>query len=150
MRALIQRVSEASVRVDNTLISEIGTGMLILLSVEAADTEEDIQWLTNKISNLRIFDDEEGVMNLSLKDTNGAVLVVSQFTLHASTKKGNRPSYIKAARPEFAEPMYEQFVKQMSKSMDNSVQTGRFGAMMEISLINSGPITLFVDTKNKE
>ncbi|MFT6049056.1 MAG: D-tyrosyl-tRNA(Tyr) deacylase, partial [Patiriisocius sp.] len=118
--------------------------------VEAADTEEDIQWLTNKISNLRIFDDEEGVMNLSLKDTNGAVLVVSQFTLHASTKKGNRPSYIKAARPEFAEPMYEQFVKQMSKSMDNSVQTGRFGAMMEISLINSGPITLFVDTKNKE
>ncbi|MFT5231078.1 MAG: D-tyrosyl-tRNA(Tyr) deacylase [Planctomycetota bacterium] len=150
MRALIQRVSEASVRVDNTLISEIGTGMLILLGVEAADTEEDIQWLTNKISNLRIFDDEEGVMNLSLKDTNGAVLVVSQFTLHASTKKGNRPSYIKAARPEFAEPMYEQFVKQMSKSMDNSVQTGRFGAMMEISLINSGPITLFVDTKNKE
>ena len=150
MRALIQRVSEASVRVDNTLISEIGTGVLILLGIEAADTEEDIQWLTNKISNLRIFDDEEGIMNLSLKDTNGAVLVVSQFTLHASTKKGNRPSYIKAAKPEFAEPMYEQFVKQMSKSIDNSVQTGRFGAMMEISLINSGPITLFVDTKNKE
>jgi len=150
MRALIQRVSEASVRVDNNLISQIGTGVLILLGIEAADTEEDIQWLTNKISNLRIFDDEEGIMNLSLKDTNGAVLVVSQFTLHASTKKGNRPSYIKAARPEFAEPMYEQFVKQMSKSMDNSVQTGRFGAMMEISLNNSGPITLFVDTKNKE
>jgi D-tyrosyl-tRNA(Tyr) deacylase len=150
MRALIQRVSEASVRVDNNLISQIGTGVLILLGIEAADTEEDIQWLTNKISNLRIFDDEEGIMNLSLKDTNGAVLVVSQFTLHASIKKGNRPSYIKAARPEFAEPMYEQFVKQMSKSMDNSVQTGRFGAMMEISLNNSGPITLFVDTKNKE
>jgi D-tyrosyl-tRNA(Tyr) deacylase len=150
MRALIQRVSEASVRVDNNLISQIGTGVLILLGIEAADTEEDIQWLTNKISNLRIFDDEEGIMNLSLKDTNGAVLVVSQFTFHASIKKGNRPSYIKAARPEFAEPMYEQFVKQMSKSMDNSVQTGRFGAMMEISLNNSGPITLFVDTKNKE
>jgi D-tyrosyl-tRNA(Tyr) deacylase len=150
MRALIQRVSEASVRVDHHLISKIGTGVLILLGIEAADTEEDIQWLTNKISNLRIFDDEAGVMNLSLKDTHGAVLVVSQFTLHASTKKGNRPSYVKAARPEFAEPLYELFVKQMSKSMDNSVQTGRFGAMMEISLINSGPITLLVDTKNKE
>jgi D-tyrosyl-tRNA(Tyr) deacylase len=150
MRVVVQRVTKASVTVDNTIISEIGTGVLILLGIEAADTEEDLLWLTNKISNLRIFEDEEGVMNLSLKDVKGEALIVSQFTLHAATKKGNRPSYIKAARPEFAEPMYEQFVKQMSIILETKVQTGKFGAMMDVSLINNGPITLLIDSKNKE
>ncbi len=150
MRVVVQRVTKASVTVDNTIISEIGTGVLILLGIEAADTEDDLLWLTNKISNLRIFEDEEGVMNLSLKDVKGEALIVSQFTLHAATKKGNRPSYIKAARPEFAEPMYEQFVKQMATILETKVQTGKFGAMMDVSLVNNGPITLLIDSKNKE
>ena len=150
MRAVVQRVSEASVSIDKNFISQIGMGVLILLGIEAADTVEDLQWLTHKISNLRIFDDENGVMNLSLKEVKGEVLVVSQFTLHASTKKGNRPSYIKAARPEFAEPMYEQFVKQLSEIIGKQVKTGKFGAMMSVRLINDGPVTLIIDTKNKE
>ena len=150
MRAVIQRVSEASVAVSGTLISEIRMGVLILLGIEVADTEEDILWLTNKIGNLRIFNDKEGVMNLSLKEVKGEVIVVSQFTLHATTKKGNRPSYIKAARPEIAEPLYEQFVKQLSNSIGAAVQTGKFGAMMDVKLINDGPVTLLIDTKNKE
>lgn len=150
MRAVIQRVSQASVTVNDTIISEIGMGILILLGIDAADTEEDIQWLTNKIGNLRIFNDKEGVMNLSLKEVKGEVIVVSQFTLLAATKKGNRPSYIKAARPEFAAPKYEQFVKQMSKNLEAPVQTGKFGAMMDVKLINEGPVTLLIDTKNKE
>ncbi len=150
MRVVVQRVTKASVTVDNTIISEIGTGVLILLGIEAADTEDDLLWLTNKISNLRIFEDEEGVMNLSLKDVKGEALIVSQFTLHAATKKGNRPSYIKAARPEFAEPMYEQFVKQMAEILETKVQTGKFGAMMDVGLVNNGPITLLIDSKNKE
>ena len=150
MRVVVQRVSQASVTVSETVISEIRKGVLILLGIEAADTEEDIKWLTNKIGNLRIFNDEEGVMNLSLKDIKGEVIIVSQFTLHAAIKKGNRPSYIKAARPEFAEPMYEQFVKQMSIDIGAKVQTGKFGAMMDVKLINDGPVTLLIDTKNKE
>ncbi|EDM43728.1 D-tyrosyl-tRNA deacylase [unidentified eubacterium SCB49] len=150
MRVVVQRVSQASVAVANVVISEIAEGVLILLGIEASDTKEDILWLTNKISNLRIFEDEAGVMNLSLKDIKGEALVVSQFTLHAATKKGNRPSYIKAARPEFAAPMYEQFVSQMSEVLGTAVQTGQFGAMMDVSLINNGPVTLLIDTKNKE
>lgn len=149
MRVVVQRVTQASVTVDNTVISEIGTGVLLLLGIEAADTEEDIQWLTSKISNLRIFEDKDGVMNLSLKDIKGEALVVSQFTLHAATKKGNRPSYIKAARPEFAEPVYEQFVKQMDTLLATKVQKGKFGAMMDVKLINNGPVTFLIDTKNK-
>lgn len=150
MRAVIQRVSQASVTVNSSMISEIGKGALILLGIEAADTEEDIKWLTNKIANLRIFNDSEGVMNLSLKDINGEAIVVSQFTLHAATKKGNRPSYIKAARPEFAATMYEKFVKQMSTIVGSPVQTGKFGAMMGVQLINDGPVTIIINTKNKE
>ncbi len=150
MRAVIQRVSQASVVVSDRCIAEIGLGVLVLLGMEASDTEEDILWLTNKIGNLRIFNDEEGIMNLSLKEVKGEVIVVSQFTLHAATKKGNRPSYIKAARPEFAEPMYNQFVKQMSVAISKEIQTGTFGAMMEVKLINDGPVTLLIDTKKKE
>ncbi len=150
MRALIQRVSQASVTVNDIVVSKIGVGVLVLLGVEATDTEEDIKWLSNKIVNLRIFNDSEGVMNLSLKEVSGEALVVSQFTLHAAIKKGNRPSYIKAARPEFAEPMYEQFVKQITDDAGALVQTGKFGAMMDVQLINDGPVTLWVDTKNKE
>jgi len=150
MRAVVQRVSQASVAVNNSVVSEIGMGVLILLGIEPADTEEDINWLSNKISNLRIFNDDDGVMNRSLKDVNGEVIVVSQFTLHAATKKGNRPSYIKAARPEVAEPLYEQFVKEISVHLRAQVKTGKFGAMMEVKLINDGPVTILIDTKNKE
>jgi D-tyrosyl-tRNA(Tyr) deacylase len=150
MRAVVQRVSEASVTIDGEKVADIKTGLLILVGVEAADTQEDIEWLAAKIAKLRIFDDADGVMNLSVQDVKGDVIVVSQFTLHAATKKGNRPSYIKAAGPDVAIPLYEAFVKQMEKELDKPVQTGRFGADMKVSLLNDGPVTIIIDTKNKE
>lgn len=150
MRTVIQRVTEASVTIDQELYSSIDKGMMILVGIEEADTEEDIDWLVKKISNLRIFDDENGVMNKSILDIKGDILVVSQFTLHASTKKGNRPSYIKAARPDTAIPLYESFCKQMSEAIGKQVKTGQFGADMKVALINDGPVTIMIDTKNKE
>ncbi|MBC8490498.1 MAG: D-tyrosyl-tRNA(Tyr) deacylase [Bacteroidetes bacterium] len=150
MRAVIQRVSKASVKTDEKIKSNINKGLLVLLGVEDSDTNEDIGWLTGKISRLRIFSDENGVMNLSIQDVDGDVLVVSQFTLHASTKKGNRPSYIKAAKPDFAIPMYKKFVKQLETELKKPVQTGDFGAMMEVGLVNDGPVTIIIDTKNRE
>lgn len=150
MKVVIQRVSKAKVSIDNDVKSEIGKGLLILLGIEDADSEDDIEWLCNKIINLRIFDDAEGVMNLSLKDINGDAIIVSQFTLHAKTKKGNRPSYIKAAKPDIAIPLYEKFVKIFETFLGKKVGTGEFGAEMEISLTNSGPVTIIIDTKNKE
>ncbi|MCH9661860.1 MAG: D-tyrosyl-tRNA(Tyr) deacylase [Bacteroidetes bacterium] len=150
MRAVIQRVKEASVTVSGSVISEIGQGYLILLGVETEDTQEDIDWLAGKISKLRVFGDENGAMNKSILDVNGEVIVVSQFTLHASTKKGNRPSFIKAARPEIAIPLYEGFVLELEKQLDTKVQTGKFGAMMDVALINDGPVTITIDTKNRE
>jgi len=150
MRAIIQRVSQASVVVEGQLISEIPNGILVFLGIEEADGEEDIVWLSKKITNLRIFNDGEGVMNRSLLQENGEVIVVSQFTLHAAIKKGNRPSYIKAARPETAIPLYEYFVQQMELDLGKKVGTGIFGADMKVSLINDGPITIQIDTKNKE
>ncbi|MEQ6166795.1 D-aminoacyl-tRNA deacylase [Ekhidna sp. MALMAid0563] len=150
MRAVIQRVSEASVTIDNQIKSEIRTGLLILLGIEDADTKEDIEWLCRKIINMRIFPDEEGVMNKSLLDVGGEALVVSQFTLHASTKKGNRPSYIQAAKPDVAIPMYESFVEELESQLSSEVKTGEFGADMKVSLINDGPVTIMMDTKNKQ
>jgi D-tyrosyl-tRNA(Tyr) deacylase len=150
MRAVIQRVKEASVTIGGKVKSSIGNGLMILLGIEEADTQEDINWLAGKISRLRIFEDDNEVMNLSVQDVNGEVMVVSQFTLHASTKKGNRPSYIKAARPETAIPLYESFVKELESLLDKPVATGEFGAEMDVSLINSGPVTIIIDTKNKE
>ncbi len=150
MRAVIQRVIEASVVIDGTLFSEIKNGVLILLGVEDLDTHEDIVWLSRKIANLRIFNDKEGVMNTSLIDVGGNALVVSQFTLHASIKKGNRPSYIKAAKPKTAIPLYERFVAQLEKDIGSKVRTGVFGADMKIQLVNDGPVTILIDTKNKE
>jgi D-aminoacyl-tRNA deacylase len=150
MRAVIQRVSKASVRIDNSVYSQIDNGLLVLLGIENADTTEDIGWLSNKIINLRIFNDENGVMNVSVKDSNGDVLVVSQFTLHASTKKGNRPSYLKASKPEFAIPIYEQLVQQLSKELGKTIKTGTFGADMKVESLNDGPVTIVIDTKNKE
>ena len=150
MRVVIQRVSKASVTIDGAVKSEIGKGLLILLGIESADTQEDIDWLAGKISRLRIFDDENGVMNLSVTDIGGEIIVVSQFTLHANTRKGNRPSYIKAARPDFAIPMYEKFVEKLEQETEKKVQTGEFGAMMDVELINNGPVTIIIDTKNKE
>ena len=150
MRAVIQRVKEASVTTDGKVKSSIGDGLMILLGIEETDTKEDIQWLAGKISRLRIFEDENEVMNLSVQGVEGGVMVVSQFTLHASTKKGNRPSYIKAARPETAIPLYESFVKEMETVIGKQVATGEFGAMMDIELVNSGPVTIIIDTKNKE
>lgn len=150
MRVVVQRVSEVSVKVEGEIISAINQGMLILVGIEDADTDEDINWLTNKIVQLRIFDDENGVMNLSVKDVDGEIIVVSQFTLHASTKKGNRPSYIRAARPEIAIPMYEKFIEATEKVLGKKVGTGKFGAMMEVSLINDGPVTIIIDSKQKE
>ncbi len=150
MRVVIQRVSNASVTIDGTVKSKIGKGLLILLGIENADTQEDIDWLAGKISRLRIFDDESGIMNLSVMDIDGEVLVVSQFTLHANTRKGNRPSYIKAARPDFAIPMYEKFVEKLEQETGKTVQTGEFGAMMDVELVNNGPVTIIIDTKNKE
>jgi D-tyrosyl-tRNA(Tyr) deacylase len=150
MRAVIQRVSNASVTIDNKIYSEINNGLLVLLGVEDADTAEDIEWLSGKIVNLRIFNDDNGVMNVSVKDINGDILVVSQFTLHASTKKGNRPSYIKASKPEFAIPMYEELVKQLTSDLGKKIYTGVFGADMKVELLNDGPVTIVIDTKNKE
>ena len=150
MRAVIQRVCQASVKIEGKLKAEIEQGLLIFLGIEDADTKEDIEWLSGKISRLRIFDDETGVMNLSVNDVDGEVLVISQFTLHASTKKGNRPSYLKAAKPDVAIPLYEAFIKQMGRDLGKPVQTGKFGALMEVSLINDGPVTIIIDTKNKE
>ncbi len=150
MRATIQRVSSASVSVDGKVISEISNGLLIFLGIEDADTGDDMKWLTNKIVNLRIFNDGEGVMNLSLLQEEGEALVISQFTLHASTKKGNRPSYIKAAKPDIAIPLYEGFVAQLEKDLGKKVGTGVFGADMKVALLNDGPVTIQIDTKNKE
>lgn len=150
MRAVIQRVTKASVTIEGQLKSSIKGGLLILLGIEDADTEEDIQWLSGKIAQLRIFNDEAGVMNLSIKDAGGEALVVSQFTLMASTKKGNRPSYIRASRPETAIPLYEKFVKQLETDLGQPVQTGTFGADMKVELLNDGPVTILMDTKNKE
>jgi len=150
MKAVIQRVTEASVTINSKVKSAIGEGLLVLLGIETADSSEDIEWLTGKIARLRVFDDENGVMNKSVLDVNGDVLVVSQFTLHATTKKGNRPSYIKSARPEIAIPFYEEFVKSLEEELNKPVGTGAFGAMMDVSLTNNGPVTIIIDTKNKE
>lgn len=150
MRIVIQRVQHASVTVEDKIIASIEKGMLILLGIESDDTETDIDWLVNKTCNLRIFDDANGVMNCSIKDVDGQALVVSQFTLHASTKKGNRPSYIKAARPESAIPLYELFVKKLENTLLKPVPTGKFGAMMQVSLCNDGPVTIWIDSKNRE
>jgi len=150
MRAVIQRVSKASVTIDNITKSSIGSGLLILLGIENSDTREDIDWLCGKITRLRIFSDKNGIMNLSVNEVNGEVLVVSQFTLHASTKKGNRPSYIKAAKPEVAIPLYESFISRLEMETGKRVQTGDFGALMNIELINDGPVTIIIDSKNRE
>lgn len=150
MRAVIQRVARASVTVDGKKISEIEKGLLILLGIEGADDQEDIKWLSRKISNLRIFNDAQGVMNESLADIDGGAIVVSQFTLHASTKKGNRPSYIKAAKPDVAVPLYESFIRQIEADLGKKVGTGIFGADMKVDLLNDGPVTIIIDTKNKE
>ncbi len=150
MRAVIQRVTKAHVTVEKKRVSEIQEGLLILLGIEDEDTQEDSVWLSRKIVNLRIFNDENEVMNKSLQDIGGNAIVVSQFTLHASTKKGNRPSYIKASGPEIAIPMYELFVQHMEKELGKKIGTGIFGAHMEVALLNDGPVTIFIDTKNKE
>jgi D-tyrosyl-tRNA(Tyr) deacylase len=150
MRVVIQRVSSAALSIDNSCKSKIGKGLLVLLGIEDADTDEDITWLCGKINRLRIFSDADGVMNLSVNDVSGEVLVVSQFTLHASTKKGNRPSYIKAAKPETAIPLYTRFIQQMQLELGKPIATGEFGADMQISLVNDGPVTIIIDTKNKE
>ena len=150
MKAVIQRVSQSSVTIDAKIVAEIQKGLLVLVGIEDSDSQEDISWLTSKIANLRIFADENEVMNLSLKDIDGEMIVVSQFTLHALTKKGNRPSYIKASKPEIAIPLYESFVNQMEIELGKKIQTGKFGADMKVSLVNDGPVTIIIDTKNKE
>ena len=150
MRVLIQRVKRASVTIEETLKSQIGEGMLILVGIEEEDTDEDISWLVKKCTNLRIFDDEQGVMNRSILDTGGEVLAVSQFTLMASTKKGNRPSYIRAAKPEISIPLYESFCQAMETALNKPIATGVFGADMQVELINDGPVTIFIDSKNRE
>lgn len=150
MRVVIQRVLESSVKVDNKIVGQINHGLLILLGIEEADNREDIDWLSNKICNLRIFNDENEIMNKSILDIGGDILLVSQFTLHASTKKGNRPSYIKAAKQEFANTMYEKFKDQLSNILSKPVQSGIFGADMKVSLLNDGPVTILIDSKNKE
>ena len=150
MRAVIQRVSNASVTIDNKIYSQITNGLLVLVGIEDADTAEDSEWLSGKIVNLRVFNDDNGVMNVSVKDINGDILAVSQFTLHASTKKGNRPSYIKASKPEFSIPMYEKFIQQLSNDLGKTIGTGVFGADMKVELLNDGPVTIVIDTKNRE
>ena len=150
MRVVIQKVTQASVSIENQIVASIDKGLLVLVGIEDGDTNEDIAWLSSKIVNLRVFEDDNGVMNLSVKEVEGEVLIVSQFTLHASTKKGNRPSYIKAARPEVAIPIYEAFIKQVESLLGKRVPTGQFGAMMQVSLCNDGPVTILIDTKNKE
>lgn len=150
MKVVIQRVSSASVTIENKIVAEINYGLVILVGIEDTDNQEDITWLASKITNLRIFADENEVMNLSVKESNGAVIVVSQFTLHAMTKKGNRPSYIKASKPETAIPLYEKFVAQMEFELSKKIQTGQFGADMKVALVNDGPVTIIIDSKNRE
>jgi D-tyrosyl-tRNA(Tyr) deacylase len=150
MRAVIQRVKRASVRIDNRVFSAIGSGMVVLVGIEEADAIEDVEWLSKKIAQLRIFDDENGIMNLPVTESGGEILAVSQFTLHAKTKKGNRPSYIKAANPSIAIPLYNKFVDSLSADTGKRVETGEFGAMMEVEIINDGPVTIIIDTKKKE
>ncbi|MEN9918018.1 MAG: hypothetical protein RL662_454 [Bacteroidota bacterium] len=150
MRIVLQRVKKASVAIDNTTRASIGKGLLILLGIEDTDSTKDIEWLCNKIVNLRIFDDENGIMNLSVKDAHGEILVVSQFTLYASTKKGNRPSYIRASKPETAIPLYEEFCMYISKTLGKAIETGIFGADMQVELINDGPVTILIDSNQKE
>lgn len=150
MRVIIQRVAQASVSISNTIKSEIKTGLLVLIGIEDADTDEDISWLGNKIVNLRIFDDENKIPNISVKDIDGDILLVSQFTLHAAVKKGNRPSYIKASKPDIAIPIYEKMITQLENDLGKKLFTGKFGADMKVSLLNDGPVTIFIDSKNKE
>ncbi|MEC8658149.1 MAG: D-aminoacyl-tRNA deacylase [Verrucomicrobiota bacterium] len=150
MRALIQRVTSASVHIDGNEFSKIDNGLLVLLGIEDEDSESDIDWLSSKISQMRIFDDGNGLMNLSVNDINGKILVVSQFTLHASTKKGNRPSFIRASKPNHAIPMYEEFIINLTEKVQNEVHTGEFGASMQIKLVNDGPVTIWIDSKNRE
>ena len=150
MKAVIQRVSNASVTIDSIIVAEIQTGLVILIGIEDTDFQDDINWLSSKIANLRIFGDENDIMNLSVKDIKGEVIIVSQFTLHASTKKGNRPSYIKASKSEIAIPIYEKFILQMELELGKKVQSGQFGADMKVALVNDGPVTIVIDSKNKE
>lgn len=150
MKAVIQRVSEASVTIEGIKVADIRKGLLVLAGFEDADSTDDLDWMASKIANLRIFDDENHVMNLSLKDVQGDMIIVSQFTLQASTKKGNRPSYLKAAKPEIAIPLYESFIQKMESELGKKVQTGQFGADMKVALLNDGPVTIIIDTKNKE
>lgn len=150
MRALIQRCAESTLRVDGEIFSSINKGLLVLIGIEVQDSQEDIDWLVGKISKLRVFDDADGVMNLSVEEISGEVMIVSQFTLHASTKKGNRPSYIKAAKSEVAIPLYKQFIATMEKQLNKSVAMGKFGSEMKISFTNDGPVTIWIDSKNRE
>ena len=150
MRTVIQKVSEAHITINRDTQKQIGAGLVVLLGIESSDGPDDIQWLSGKISRLRVFNDAGGVMNLSVKDVNGSVMIVSQFTLHASTRKGNRPSYIKAALPEIAIPLYEKFIEKMEMDLSKPVVTGKFGAYMQIGLTNDGPVTILMDTKNRE
>ena len=149
MKVVLQRVTSASVTISEKIVAQIDSGLLVLVGIEDADTQEDIQWLCQKIVNLRIFGDENDVMNLSVKDIQGDIIVVSQFTLHANTKKGNRPSYIKASKPEIAIPLYENFVLQIELELGKKIQTGKFGADMKVALVNDGPVTIIIDSKNK-
>ena len=150
MKIVIQRVSEASVEIEQKIVAQIHQGLLVLVGIEEADTSEDSNWLVSKIVNLRVFADENDVMNLSVKDINGEIIAVSQFTLHALTKKGNRPSYIKAAKPDIAIPMYEKFIQQLETELGKKIQTGQFGADMKVALVNDGPVTIIIDSKNRE
>ncbi|MGI8951468.1 MAG: D-aminoacyl-tRNA deacylase [Chitinophagaceae bacterium] len=150
MRAVIQRVSQALVEVKDKIVGNIQNGLLVFIGIEDADLNEDIEWLSNKIVNLRIFDDENGVMNINVKDIDGEILLISQFTLHASTKRGNRPSYIRASKPEVAIPLYEKMIEQLQKDLGKEIERGIFGADMKVSLLNNGPVTIFIDSKNKE
>jgi D-aminoacyl-tRNA deacylase len=150
MRVVIQRVNRASVKINNKIRSEISSGLLVLAGIEESDNDTDIQWLCNKLVHLRIFDDENGIMNLSVLDTGGSILAISQFTLHAKTRKGNRPSYIRAAHPDVAIPLYNRFVSTLSQLMGKDIATGEFGAMMQVELINDGPVTIIIDTREKE
>ncbi|WP_410879773.1 D-aminoacyl-tRNA deacylase [Myroides sp. DW712] len=150
MRIVIQRVTEASVTVEGEITGSIGRGLLVFVGIEEVDTKQDIEWLSSKLVNLRIFEDEGGVMNKAVHEVDGDILVVSQFTLHASTKKGNRPSYLRAAKPDFAIPMYEDFIAQVERDLNKKIQTGRFGADMKVALLNDGPVTICIDSQNKE
>ncbi len=150
MRLVIQRVNEASVTINGKIVGSIGDGLLVFLGIDDLDTPKEAIWLSNKIVKMRIFDDEQGLMNLSVQDVNGEILVISQFTLHASTKKGNRPSFIKAAKPEIAKPLYNAFISQLQSDLGKQIQTGRFGAMMKVKLTNDGPVTIIIDSQNKE